>query len=105
MAFYESGFTALAGAESEGAKREICRSILPNVPIVASGEESDDASGIPSADVLLAEVRQAPSFSRAKGDRGAATNQLSFLSKVLLRDAPKAFLLQAPAMILRNYRN
>lgn len=102
LAFYESGFTVLAGAESEGAKREICRSILPNVPIVASGEGSDDASGIPSADVLLAEVRQAPSFSRAKGDRGAATNQLSFLSKVLLRDAPKAFLLQAPAMILRN---
>lgn len=100
LAFSEAGFSISALIENDAEKGEICRSNLPNAPIIPAWREFPDLSAIPSADVLLGRLPLAPPASSHRAKQ--FIEEAMRLTDLIVGKTPKIFLMQAPIMALRR---
>lgn len=104
FAFLNCGFSVVAAVESDPVKQEILHGIVPGVPVFTDPLSFQNLSSLPSADILMASI-PLDSFTRvhknqARGHENESPSHL--LSEFILRNQPKAFLLQTPVSLIRN---
>lgn len=102
LAFLRSGFDVIAVTDRDKKCLDTASALLKNgVDLLRLDPFSDSIDSIPKADILSVNLNTA-TFS-VKGERNYGySNYNQFLNDLIWRDAPKAIIFQAPAMLIRN---
>lgn len=97
--FQDLGFRVLVAVEDEPTYKSIFQCINSNIPYADVEPNVKNLECIPKADIVTANINPLKFHSRHKEN----PHELSrFLSQLLLRDAPKAFVFQASSLVLRD---
>lgn len=97
--FINSDFNVLATIINKNDTFNYYNSQINNIPYIASDFSQESIADIPKSDVISANFSLP--FSTFKSNINFYTFN-SFLSQLILRDAPKAFIFQVPTTLLRS---
>ena len=96
--FQDLGFRVLMAVEDEPAYESLFQNINHGIPYINIDPHVDNLDYIPKADIITANINPLKFHSRHKAQ---PEELFRFLSALLLRDAPKAFIFQATSSILK----
>lgn len=97
--FQDLGFRVLLAVEDEPTYKCVFQSNNSNIPYANLAPNVENLEYIPKADIVTANINPLKFHSRHKEN----PHELSqFLSQLLLRDAPMAFVFEASSLLLRN---